>query len=60
MTIIILRELFDYYQAGGLETAEELEVTIIVISHQPSYNQPTIIAIKITIIATNNYHPTLI
>ena len=25
---MITRELFDYYQAGGLETAEELEVTI--------------------------------
>ena len=24
--VIIPRELFDYYQAGGLETAEELEV----------------------------------
>ena len=26
MMVIIPRELFDYYQAGGLETAEELEV----------------------------------
>ena len=25
-TMVIIRELFDYYQAGGLETAEELEV----------------------------------
>ena len=25
---IIPRELFDYYQAGGLETAEELEVLL--------------------------------
>ena len=26
IVVIIPRELFDYYQAGGLETAEELEV----------------------------------
>ena len=24
--MVMIRELFDYYQAGGLETAEELEV----------------------------------
>ena len=24
--MVTIRELFDYYQAGGLETAEELEV----------------------------------
>ena len=28
MMVIIPRELFDYYQAGGLETAEELEVLL--------------------------------